>query len=200
MVNRLGGTTRRWVAAGLLGAGLGLSVAAQAVPVISVGSATVGIGNTFTIPVLITGATDLQAFQFDLAYAPAILSVLGFTDAGTDFEAAAAAGGGFLTGITGFDLGGTLSGVADSMSGASSGLSGSGLLVQIEFSALAAGTSALTLSNVLLDFSDSGFDVTNGTVCVRASPRCTSRRSWRGSGATTNTRWAPNCAIKAARW
>lgn len=140
--------------------------------VISAGTITVDVGDTFTIPVSIAGATDLQAFQFDLSYDSFLLSVVSFTDLGTDFENAATAGGGFLTGITGFDLPpGTLSGVADSMSGASSGLTGAGVLVNIDFTALDAGTSALMLSNVFLDWQDSGFDIAAGSVCVRASPQ-----------------------------
>ena len=166
----MGGCLRRWLGAGWLAAGLALSSGAQAVT-ISVGSATVNVGDTFTIPVSVADVTDLQSFQFDLSYDQTILSVLGFTDTGTDFETAATNGGGSLTGLTGFDLGGTLSGVADSMSGASSGLTGSGVLVEIEFNALAAGTSALDLSQVFLNFSDIGFAIANGTVCVRASPQ-----------------------------
>lgn len=138
--------------------------------VISAGTITVDVGDIFTIPVSIAGATDLQAFQFDLSYDSSLLSVVSFTDLGTDFENAATAGGGFLTGITGFDLSGTLSGVADSMSGASSGLTGNGVLVNIDFTAVNAGTSALTLSNVILDWQGSGFDIAAGSVCVRASP------------------------------
>ena len=138
----------------------------EANPIVSVGSATQFVGDTFTIPVSVSGVSDLQAFQFDLSYDSTIVSILGFTDVGTDFDTAATAGGGSLTGITGFSLAGLLSGVADSMSGASTGLTGNGVVVNIEFEALMAGVSPLTLSSVFLNFSDAGFDVADGQVTV----------------------------------
>ena len=146
----------------------------HAVPTLSAGSATKNVGDTFTIPISVSGATNLMAFQFDLSFDSAILQVLSFTDVGTDFDTAATAGGGALTGITGFFFPGLLSGVADSMSGAFTGLSGSGVLVDIEFKALAPGISALTLSNVFLDFSASGFSISNGRVCVNGERACIS--------------------------
>ena len=144
----------------------------HAAPILSAGSATVTVGDTFTIPISVSGATNLMAFQFDLSYNSAILTALSFTDVGSAFDLAATAGGGSLTGITGFLFPGLLSGVADSMSGAFAGLSGSGVLLQIEFKALASGISDLTLSNVFLDFSDAGFSVANGQVCVNGAKAC----------------------------
>ena len=142
--------------------------ASQAALIIRVGEATsVHVGDTFTVPILVAGVTDLMAFQFDLSYDAAILSAIGFTDVGLDFDAAASAGGGALTGLTGFIFPGVLSGVADSISGASSGLTGGGVLVEIEFQALARGMSQLTLSSVLLDFSEPDPDsIVNGVVSV----------------------------------
>ncbi len=139
----------------------------DAIPTVSVGSATQVVGDTFTIPVSVSGVTDLQAFQFDLSYDGTVLSVLSFTDVGTDFEAAATAGGGFLTGITGFSSSGLLSGVADSMSGliTGTGLTGNGVIVNVEFNALMAAVSPLTLSNVILNFTDQP-DLSNGQVTV----------------------------------
>lgn len=153
---------------------LTLSPRVEAIPLLSVGSATMNVGNTFTVPILVSGATDLMSFQFDLSYDDTILTVLSFTDVGTDFDNAATAGGGFLTGITGFSFSGLLSGVTDSMSGALTGLTGSGVVANIEFEAIASSTSPLTLSNVFLNFSDTGFDVTNGEVCVDSpsAPTC----------------------------
>lgn len=144
---------------------LALPARVEAIPIVSVGSsATHVVGETFTIPISVSGATDLQAFQFDLSYNSSVLSALSFTDAGTDFDSAAAAGGGILTGIAGFSLSGLLSGVADSMIFVSTGLTGTGVLVNVEFEAIGAGTSTLTLSSVFLDFSDSGFTLANGEV------------------------------------
>jgi general secretion pathway protein D len=142
---------------------------------LTAGSATVNVGDIFTIPVSVSNAVNLTSFQFDLSYNSAILSALSFTDVGTDFETAAINGGGSLTGITGFSSPGLLSGVADSMSGASSGLAGNGVLVDVEFQALAPGVSPLTLSDAFL--TDDGnplssdnqdFALVNGQVTVLA--------------------------------
>src|SRR5499426_1613625 len=46
---------------------------ADAAPVLSVPFVTVGVGDTFTIPLSITGATDVTSWQFDLAYSPSIV-------------------------------------------------------------------------------------------------------------------------------
>jgi hypothetical protein len=160
---------------------------AVAAPVLTAGSDTVHVGDVFTIPVMIANAAGLTSFQFDLAFNPTIITVLGFTDVGTDFEAAATAGGGFLTGITGFtdNATGLLSGVADSMSSliTGNGLTPGGVLVDIEFQALAVGISPLTLSNAFLTdggvplSSDNGdFSLQNGqaTVTGGAAPEPTS--------------------------
>ena len=141
-----------------------------AVPNLSVGSANVNVGETFTIPITVSGASNLMAFQFDLSYDGAFLTALSFTDAGTAFDLAATAGGGSLTGITGFFFPGLLSGVADSMSGAFTGLSGSGVVTQVQFRALASGIIPLNVSNVFLDFSPAGF--INGQVCVNGARAC----------------------------
>ena len=169
---------------------------AQASPVIRVGEVpTVEVGQVFTVPVFVTGASDLMAFQFDLDYDSTVLLALAFTDVGTDFEAAANAGSGTLTGLSGFLLPGLMSGVADSISGGSSGLTGTGSLVDIQFVALASGWSSLALSSVFLDFTplDAG-SIVNGSVQVPAPgtfallslgglllafPRRTGQMTWR---------------------
>jgi hypothetical protein len=145
--------------------------------VLSAGSAAANVGDVVTIPISIASAAGLTSFQFDLAFSPSIVTVLSFTDIGTDFAAAASAGGGFLTGITGFidDTTGRLSGVADSISGlvTGNGLTPAGTIVDIDFEALAPGVSPLTLSNALLTdngiplSSDNGdFALQNGQATV----------------------------------
>jgi hypothetical protein len=145
---------------------------AEAVPIISAPFVTVGVGDTFTIPISITGATDLTSWQFDLGFNPIVVSALSFTDSGTDFEAAATSQGGVLTGITGFILSNQFSGLADSMSGliSGSGLQGNGSLAFLEFHALFPGVSPLTFSNVFLNLSDQGFERTNGQITVTGIP------------------------------
>ena len=131
---------------------------AGATPVVSVGSGGGTVGGTFTIPVLITGADQLGAWQFDILYDPQLLKVMAVTE------------GSFLS-----DLGPTLfsPGVADDNAGsvtlvtnAFAGLppapSGAGVLANIEFLALGIGSSSLALANVFLDFADTGFDTVDG--------------------------------------
>lgn len=123
-------------------------------PVLTAGSSTVNVGDVFVIPISISDAQGLTAFQFDLAFNPTFVKALSFTDMGTDFATAASNGGGSLTGITGFidNTTGVLSGVADLMSGliTGTGLTPSGVLVDVDFQALAIGTSSLVLSNAFL--------------------------------------------------
>ena len=49
--------------------------AVHAVPTISAPFVTVNVGDTFTIPISITGAVDLQFFQFDLSFTATIVQV-----------------------------------------------------------------------------------------------------------------------------
>src|SRR5262249_24099840 len=138
------------------------------------GSASVSVGDTFSIAVSVSGATNLTSFQFDLSFDPSIVEVLGFSDSGTAFESAALAGGGVLTGLTGLidNATGLLSLVADSMSGAFGGLAPDGDLLFIDLKALAAGTSPLALSSsVLIDdnaflFAPSDFSSSDGEIVV----------------------------------
>lgn len=133
----------------------------------TVDSATVNVGDTFTINLTVTDAVDLTAWQFDLGYNPLHVQANGVTE------------GPFLSsaGTTFFTPG-----VIDNTTGLISLVSasfvdltppgGSGILASIEFTALSAGLSPLTASNVFLNFTDSGFFVTDGSACVTGSPAC----------------------------
>jgi len=136
-----------------------------AVPMITVGSATVNEFDTFTIPVSITDAVDLTSWQFDLSFGPAILQVTatGVTESNFFTQGDITV---FVPGVVDNTLGHVL-GVADALI-FQPPVNGSGVLAYIEFTAIAAGVSPLTLSNVFLNLSDSGFAVTNGSVCVKA--------------------------------
>jgi hypothetical protein len=139
---------------------------------LSAGSTTASVGEVFTVPISIANAQGLTSFQFDLDFNPAVLQALSFTDIGTDFAKAATAGGGFLTGITGFtnNTTGVLSGVADSMSGLTTGtgLAPSGVLADVTFRAVTVGSTTLALNNAFL--TDAGvpfngnFTLINGQV------------------------------------
>jgi len=108
------------------------------------------IGDTFTVDINATGITDLYAFQFDLTFDPTLLSAVSVTE------------GGFLPsgGTTFFipgtvdNVGGDVAATADSLIGNISGVTGAGILAEIQFTALAPGMSTLSFANeILLDSS-----------------------------------------------
>jgi hypothetical protein len=126
---------------------------------------TVGVGDTFTIPISITGATDLTAWQFELAFNPAILQA-NFVEEGTFLSSF-----GPTLYLAGFidNNAGLISGVADFYIDLPPNPSGDGVLANIDFVAIAPitpGVSPLTFSNVFLNWLDSGFDISNGQITV----------------------------------
>jgi hypothetical protein len=140
----------------------------DAAPIVSAPVLTVGVGDAFVVSIAIEEATDLTGWQFDLIFDPSIV------------QATSVAEGPFLA-----SFGTTLfvPGVIDNVTGRvdlTGGFyvdlppnpSGDGVLALIGFTALQVGVSPLTLGNVFLNFSDSGFDVSNGQVTVtpRAVP------------------------------
>lgn len=133
---------------------------ATAAPMLTAGSDTVGVGDAFVIPISVASVQNLTSFQFDLAFTPTLVKALSFTDNGTDFAAAASSGGGSLTGITGVidNAKGSLSIVADSLSGLTSGagLTPGGVLVDIDFQALAVGISPLVLASATAHLTANG--------------------------------------------
>jgi hypothetical protein len=131
---------------------------------ITVGSATVNVGDTFTINLNVAGAVDLTSWQFDLNYNPLLLQANVVT------EGPFLASGGptlFVPPVFIDNVNGLISGVTDSLL-ALPGVSGNGVLATVEFTALQRGPSSLITSGVFLNFSDSGFTVTDGSVCVRS--------------------------------
>jgi len=161
----------RTLVAALAAASVALSSHVQAVPLVSVGSATVAVGDTFTIPISITDAVDLTSFQFDLSFGASILQV---TATGVT-EGAFFTQGDITVFIPGFvdNTAGQILGVSDALL-FQPALNGSGILANVEFTAAGAGTTPLTLSNVFLNLLDTGFSVAQGEVCVTspAAPAC----------------------------
>lgn len=141
----------------------------EAAPILSVGSATVAVGDVFTIPVSIKDAVGLSSFQFDLLFRALNLEAIEVT------ESAFFTQGDITLFISGFidNSSGQILGIADALV-FQSPVNGSGILANIEFTAISAGTSALTLSNAFLNLSSNGFTVTNGIVCVTSptAPKC----------------------------
>jgi hypothetical protein len=123
-------------------------------------------GNSLSVEVVVSDVIDLYAFQFDLAFDPAVL------------QAVSSSEGPFLssTGTTFFVPGaidntnGLISFVADTLIGPVPGVNGNGDLASISFTALASGTSFLNLSNLL--FLDSALNeignltTTGGSVTI----------------------------------
>lgn len=133
---------------------------------ISAPFATVGVGDIFTVPISITGATDLTSWQFDLAFDQAIVQANSVTEGpfmlsfGTTL---------FSSGVIDNTIG-LISLVTDSYVDLPPNPSGSGVLANIGFQALAPGVSLLTFSNVFLNLSDTGFNIANGQITVTAAP------------------------------
>jgi general secretion pathway protein D len=143
---------------------LALPSPGRAAPVVTAGSATVNVGDTFQIPISITGAEDLQSWQFDLAFDPAILSASSVTE-GPFLSESGTKTTTFVPGVIDNETG-QITLVADFFGEVPPGPSGAGVLAEIEFHALAPGVSPLTLSKVFLNLSDSGFEIENGQVTV----------------------------------
>src|SRR5712691_433538 len=131
---------------------------------------TVFKGQTFSVNVHVTAITDLYAFQFDLGFAPGILQATGVITEGSFLP-----GGGatfFLPGSID-NVAGTISFTADSLLGPTPGVTGTGTIATVQFTAIQYGISPMNLSNVaLLDstFSDIVAGSTNGSVAVVPEP------------------------------
>src|SRR5688572_13962010 len=104
-----------------------LPVRVEAIPVVSIGSAMVGVGDTFTIPFSITDAVDLTSFQFDLFFDGSQVTLASITESPFFTQGDATV---FVRGFVD-NVNGQILGVFD------------------------AGISPLALSNVFLNFSDS---------------------------------------------
>ena len=111
---------------------------------ISVESAIVQKGAAFSLDVSTTGIADLYAFQFDLIFDPMLVAATSVQQ------------GSLLSGSGGFFPGfidnvvGNVTIVADTLSGPVSGVSGSGTFARVEFNALSAGVTQVSLSNVIV--------------------------------------------------
>jgi len=105
---------------------------------------TVTVGQTFTLSVDITGATDLYGYQFDLGFDPTILKAVSVS------EGAFLGTGGptiFLPGTID-NVGGSITANADILNGAVSGVNGDGDLLDVTFQALAGGSSDVQIFNL----------------------------------------------------
>jgi len=128
----------------------------------------VDVGSFFDVFVDVSSVTDLYAFQFDIGFNPAIISAISLTEGpflpsgGTTL---------FFPGVID-NAAGTITFTADTLIGAIPGVSGSGSIADIQFQALALGTSPIGLSNVLLldsSLSDIAFNTANASVDVSST-------------------------------
>ena len=141
------------------------SYSALAIPIVSIqpNTATPAVGSSFDLFVNIGSVADLFAFQFDISFNRTVLSAVSVTE-----------GPFFSSGGTTFFIPGTIDNTAgaisftsDSLIGALAGVTGSGTLAKLTFSALAQGNSPIGLSNVaLLDsgLNDIPFNTAGGGV------------------------------------
>jgi hypothetical protein len=127
------------------------------------------VGSSFDVSVNVSSVTDLYAFQFDISFDHAILSAVDVT------EGPFLPSGGTTSFFPGFidNTAGTISFNADSLIGTIPGVSGSAPIADIQFQALALGTSPIDLSNVILldsTLSDISFNTAGASVNAIPEP------------------------------
>ncbi len=121
--------------------------AAYADPVLSVSSPNPAVpGSSVALDVVVAGITDLYAYQFTLAFNPAVLQISSVT------EGSFLASGGGSTFFDGGSFNNTLGSVSfvfDTLVGATAGVNGSGMLARMTFNVVGQGTSTLNFSDAL---------------------------------------------------
>jgi hypothetical protein len=121
------------------------------------------VGSFFDVIVDITGVNDLYAFQFDIAFNPAVISAVSVAEG----SFLPGGGGSFFIPGTIDNTTGAITYTADSLISPSTGVSGDGTLADISFQALTGGTSLIELSNIFLldpNFGYIPFELIGGTV------------------------------------
>ena len=137
------------------------------IPTVSVGSAFVGSGDVFQIPVNISSVTDLFDFQFDLSFDPSVVQLLGVSE-GPFLSGGVPGSTIFFPGLID-NTAGTVTFVSDTLVGPVPGVGGSGTLASLRFQAVGPGLSPLNLSGVILQDSsltDIPSTTSNGQVFV----------------------------------
>jgi hypothetical protein len=120
----------------------------------------VDVGDTFTVEISVTDAADLAFFQFDLAFTPSIVEA----DTGGATPGANLNADWFFTSPGAVDnLNGDIVGV--SASSGFSTLNGSGVIANLEFTALSPGISPLVFSNVIVNLFETA-EISNGQITV----------------------------------
>jgi hypothetical protein len=140
------------------------------------GSSSAAAGTTFSLDLVGTDLADLYAFQFALNFDPTVIHVLGVTEG----AALPSAGTTFFVPGAADNVGGALELSGDTLIGPIPGFSGSGVLASISFTAVAAGATTVSFSDVLALTSSFGLivptlldarvDVTGGVVGAVPEP------------------------------
>ena len=104
---------------------------------------TVELGQSFEIDVVITGATDMFAYQLDVLSSAPIFHFAG-EEEGAFFQSE----GGFIPGVAD-DSAGEDRFIANTLLGPTTGISGSGMLLRLFFDATSLGDAALSFANVV---------------------------------------------------
>ncbi len=144
---------KNYLGAALLSAASFQAYAATLTPVATPASVTVG--GTVDLSVVLADVEDLYAYQFTLTFDPTVLQATAATEG--DFLALGGATYGDVGSID--NTAGTITYVFNTLQGAVPGVTGSGSLGQFSFLAIGTGNSALTLSDVVLLDSNLG-DIT----------------------------------------
>jgi len=142
-----------------------LPAAAAPIIFVSPSSASVAVGDTFSVDVNVSDVDDLFGFQFDFNFDRSLFTLLGVTEGSflsqgvsgsTDFFAGTDNGTGTIEFTLGFLL------------GAVPGVSGSGTLATLGFTATGPGSAAFSLSGLILQDSQFG-EFQNATTINAAS-------------------------------
>ena len=165
----------RWIQCGVLGAVFlvlvsGISQAAL-VPILTVDTRTVTVGDHFSLNINVAGAIDLGLWQFDLAYNPSILQANLITEGpflasfGTTLFPPTVFNPGIIDNTSGL-----ISLTANAFTDLPPLPNGDGVLATVQFTALSQGFSTVEARNAFLNGLDSGFSVTPGSVTVVPLP------------------------------
>src|SRR5215469_8962111 len=87
---------------------------------------SVALGNLVSLNVNVASVSDLYAFQFDIGFNPAVLSAAGITEGSLFSSVGVSFSPGFID-----NVGGSITFIADSLSGPGPGISRDGTLAQI---------------------------------------------------------------------
>jgi hypothetical protein len=158
------------LAAAVLAASTGFVAPANAQAVLSVDptTQTTSTGTVITVDVDVANVTDLYGYQFDLTFNPNILQAVSSSEG----SLLSSGGSTFFINGSNDNVGGMVSGTADSLLSAVGGVGGSGQLAVFTFDVIGNGTSALAIQNELL--LDSNLNIlsdatTGGSVTVAST-------------------------------